>query len=411
MNSPKISVIITAYNIENYIEECINSVILQGIGDIEIICVDDASTDNTYSVLKKISEKENRIQIIRNKENVGQATARNMGCHAAHGEYIYILDGDDRLKKNALNRLYDCAKKNRLDVLTFSGDVFFDNDQMLLKYYNQSKIYIRKGHYSGVYSGPELFVKMIEQKDKHGNICFQFIKRDFFVKNNLYFIDRLRYGEDSPFAIYMSAQRAMCISDILYSRRFRENSIITSQKQMCHLESLMIQYVNDLFLWHSKKLTNEINEKIDYFFALQLKSIKNIMNDIDLQKSLVMLKQYPVAYYIYRYLVNDTPLYCDLLTNENIDEIKKHNSIIIFGAGKIATYVIDFLQNHGITNYKIAVSDKKLEVKSGIYNITELLQDKESAIVLVAVGNKYKDEIWKTLINLGFKNIMDVSKY
>lgn len=124
-----------------------------------------------------------------------------------------------------------------------------------------------------------------------------------------------------------------------------------------------------------------------------------------------MLKQYPVAYYIYRYLVNDTPLYCDLLTNENIDEIKKHNSIIIFGAGKIATYVIDFLQNHGITNYKIAVSDKKLEVKSGIYNITELLQDKESAIVLVAVGNKYKDEIWKTLINLGFKNIMDVSKY
>ena len=90
----KLSVIIPVYNVENYLRECLDSITNQTVKDIEIICIDDGSTDNSPNILKEYQKKDSRIKII-TKKNGGQASARNLGIKEAQGEYIAFIDASD----------------------------------------------------------------------------------------------------------------------------------------------------------------------------------------------------------------------------------------------------------------------------------------------------------------------------
>ena len=183
MNEVRVSVIITVYNIERYIGECLDSILNQDIDEIEVICVDDASTDNSYMVLKEYEKKDRRIHIILNETNMGQASSRNVGCRLAKGEYLYVMDGDDWLKPGALRKLYACAKEDNLDILTFSAESFADSQSTESLGAKMRDFYIRKHAYKNVMIGPDLFAELNNNGDVHGNICLQFINREFFVQN------------------------------------------------------------------------------------------------------------------------------------------------------------------------------------------------------------------------------------
>lgn len=94
MKKPLISIIIPVYNTEKYIEECINSLLNQSLKEIEIICINDGSTDNSLNLLKDFEQKDPRIIVI-SKENSGPANARNIGLNSASADYIYFMDSDD----------------------------------------------------------------------------------------------------------------------------------------------------------------------------------------------------------------------------------------------------------------------------------------------------------------------------
>lgn len=121
-----ISVIIPVYNVEKYLEQCLDSVINQNLQDIEIICVDDGSTDNSPSILEKFSSKDNRIKIF-SKENGGQASARNLGIKKAKGKYIAFVDSDDFIKEDMFVKLYDVAENNNLDIAMCKIALYDDN--------------------------------------------------------------------------------------------------------------------------------------------------------------------------------------------------------------------------------------------------------------------------------------------
>ena len=109
---PKVSVIIPVYNTEKYLEKCLDSVCNQTLSDIEIICVDDCSTDNSLNILKEYAQKDNRIKLIEFKENKGAAAARNEGIKAATGEYIGFIDSDDYPETDSYyEQLYTKAKQ------------------------------------------------------------------------------------------------------------------------------------------------------------------------------------------------------------------------------------------------------------------------------------------------------------
>lgn len=114
----KVSVIIPVYNTEKYLKECLDSIVNQSLEDIEIICIDDGSTDNSLEILREYAENDSRFKIF-SQENNGQGSARNYGLDVAKGEYIYFMDSDDFIELNTLSDCYDEASKNNLDFLMF----------------------------------------------------------------------------------------------------------------------------------------------------------------------------------------------------------------------------------------------------------------------------------------------------
>ena len=100
MNNPKITIIIPIYNAEQYLNECLYSVINQSYKNLEILCIDDGSTDNSFKLLKEMQKEDERIIVI-TQTNQGQGTVRNNGINTATGDYVMFLDSDDYLERNA----------------------------------------------------------------------------------------------------------------------------------------------------------------------------------------------------------------------------------------------------------------------------------------------------------------------
>lgn len=124
----KVSVIIPVYNSEEYIEECLNSILRQTLNDIEIICINDGSTDKSVDILQRFCNIDSRINII-DQENQGAGASRNHGMEVAKGEYLSFLDADDYYEPDMLERAYENASKNNADICIFNGDYFSSEDK------------------------------------------------------------------------------------------------------------------------------------------------------------------------------------------------------------------------------------------------------------------------------------------
>ena len=109
----KISVIIPIYNVEKYVEECLESVLSSKLDDIEIICVDDASNDGSLYKIEQLSAKDSRIKIIRHEKNMGLSEARNTGLKYATGKYVLFVDSDDFISSDALSILFREAENKK----------------------------------------------------------------------------------------------------------------------------------------------------------------------------------------------------------------------------------------------------------------------------------------------------------
>lgn len=117
----KVSVIIPVYNVEPYLKQCMDSVVGQTLKDIEIICVDDGSTDGSLDILREYAAEDNRIQIIEQK-NAGAGAARNNGMRHATGKYLSFLDSDDFFEPRMLEKAYDLAEKDQADFVAYKSD-------------------------------------------------------------------------------------------------------------------------------------------------------------------------------------------------------------------------------------------------------------------------------------------------
>ena len=130
---PKISVIIPAYNAEAYLAETLDSVLNQNLRDIEIVCIDDGSTDGTLELACEYASRDHRISVLK-QTNQGQSTARNVGISSAKGEYLIFLDSDDLFAINGAETLYRTATGDQLDVVYYDGKSFYENEKLKKKY-------------------------------------------------------------------------------------------------------------------------------------------------------------------------------------------------------------------------------------------------------------------------------------
>lgn len=129
---PTISIITPAYNCEKYLEEAVNSVLVQTMQDWELLIIDDCSGDNTYSCMQKLAKKDSRIRIFQNTQNSGAAATRNYGIHQAKGQWIAFLDSDDLWRKEKLEKQMAVLKKHQEAAFLFTGSAFIEDDGMTI---------------------------------------------------------------------------------------------------------------------------------------------------------------------------------------------------------------------------------------------------------------------------------------
>jgi len=228
MFKPEISVIVPVYNVEKYVGECLESLLNQTFSNIEIICVNDGSTDNSSAVLKHYAEKDSRIIII-DQKNGGLSAARNAGLAYAAGKYILFLDSDDFITDNTLEKLYGTSEKENLDILYFGVQNYFENTNSKNENIYEDAYYNRKQFYPGAVKGTELFERFLAENMFVCCVPFQFIRTEFLKNTGIKFKEGMLH-EDELFSpqLIVEAERAMVIEDKFYMRRIRTDSITTS---------------------------------------------------------------------------------------------------------------------------------------------------------------------------------------
>jgi len=174
-NKPFISIIIPAYNVEAHISRCIMSTIKQTLKEIEIIIVNDGSTDNTKTIIEELAKQDNRITVI-NKQNNGVSSARNMGLNIAKGDYIQYLDGDDWIEPNTCEEMYTLAKEKNLDIVVsnFYRDDNYGNIDVWYDLQENKTFYTNEEYLTLLFKGEsfnalwnKLFSKKIHQHIRH----------------------------------------------------------------------------------------------------------------------------------------------------------------------------------------------------------------------------------------------------
>lgn len=250
-----VSVIIPVFNVEQYLRECLDSVVNQTLKDIEIICVNDGSMDNSLEILEEYARNDSRIRII-NQINRGLSAARNVAVETANGEYILFLDSDDYIEKNTCELLYQKATMNNLDLLFFEAAAFYESEELHEKHRIKDTYYTRSKKYDAVYKGSELFTELIVNSDYIESACMQLIRKDY-LNHPCWFYEGIKH-EDVVFTCgaLLGAERVSCIQDKLYRRRVRENSITTKKIDIKELYSFFICFKEVLFELAKNKLSS-----------------------------------------------------------------------------------------------------------------------------------------------------------
>lgn len=271
MNDIKISVIVPVYNVEEFLEESIESVISQkNFSEIELILIDDGSTDNSGKIIDKYKRKYENIYGFFQK-NSGQSAARNKGIEYAKGEYLYFLDSDDLIPNYSLEYLSDLAKKEDLELILFEGESFFDESA------NSKKIegfdYTRNKEYKEIQDGKKMFAAMMDNKDFFASPCLQFLRRDILLKHNISFLEgHIHEDELFSYQLLLSSSRVKCIKKNLFFRRLRSNSTITSnnyEKRIVSLKSIIEETIkfNEKIDTDSPTLNEALNKRINHLLG------------------------------------------------------------------------------------------------------------------------------------------------
>lgn len=240
----KLSVVIPVYNAEPYLRQCLDLVLAQDIREIEVLCVDDGSTDGCAVILAEYAAKDARIRVL-TQGNSGQGAARNRGLELATGDYVYFMDADDELAaSDALSRLVAAMDRDRLDVLLFDAETRFDADVACAEGAPLADAYIRRHDYVRVRTGQELFVEMLRQRELAVMPCLMIIRRAFIDAHRLRFPDERIFYEDNIFMtrVMLAAERASHRPWRLYLRKVHAGSTVTSTPTMRHLRGYLACY-------------------------------------------------------------------------------------------------------------------------------------------------------------------------
>lgn len=272
VEKPFFSIIIPIYNNEKYLRSCLDSMLFQTFENIEVICVNDGSTDHSLSVIEEYAQIDSRIVII-NKVNGGPAETRNMGIAVATGKYILFLDSDDYYAENACERVYaEIQNRNNPDAVIFGTNLFPVEPKA------------SEWHYSVLHT-PDIYYEAVDDmslltvpylKIYSWRCCF---KNDFIIANKLKFNADFKYGEDALFMFeaVVKFKGVAVISDLLYNyRHFSPGSLMNEiQKDYVVFAKEQLRILRQLLLVSSANGINASAKLFEYCCDFIFDSINN----------------------------------------------------------------------------------------------------------------------------------------
>ncbi len=426
MEKVAVSVVIPVYNVEKYLRECMDSVLAQTLTNIEIICVDDGSTDNSLQILNEYKNADKRVKVI-HKENSGYGNTMNVGNSVATGEYLAILESDDYIDANMYEDLYRCAKEHDLDFVKSTyynfcdkgGERYFE----LVSWVNDKSMYDQvlqrkeikelfrgsNAHWSGIYKKDFLDRCRIKYNETPGasyqDLGFHFQTMVFaergYVKSQPYY----RYRQDNPNSSVVNREKVFCIMD-------EHKFIYDILKQ----DELLFGEYNDVFqvikyggyMFTFNRIADEYKKgfvqrvKEDYEQSISCGE----MNWSRLSKTEIRNIEYVISRgeaLVDEYLLKGEKIY---------EEIKAFKEIVIYGAGVKGQEIINILKRYLDTFEGIyfAVSElknsKKMHCGYLVKSIYEFVTNKEDIAVIIGVSELYETEVLKVVQQLEFKNIV-----
>lgn len=241
-DSVLLSIVIPAYNVEEYISECLESVIGQDIDNYEIICVEDHSEDGTAEIITQYMQEYPFIRMYQ-KDQRGLGGCRNLGVSKARGKYIQFLDSDDVLMPDTLGMLTRHMEDGQLDAVFYSFENFLHQGSTI----DDEKLRLNQRYHKGDYdsdatlSGIELLNEFYSNDDYVIAAWNCMIRKSYLIDNDLTF-NPVIYYEDWPFYMEMllKAEKVRCLNDVCIRRRIRDNAITQNTGSVFHIYSKIV---------------------------------------------------------------------------------------------------------------------------------------------------------------------------
>lgn len=403
----KVTVIVTVYNVETYLAECLKSIINQTYGELEILCINDCSTDGSLAVLKEYEQKDSRIVIIENEKNSGVAYTRNVGLMKATGEYVLYVDSDDTIASDLV--------ESCMQVVSGCDMVCFDYTQVTMGAGVIARQYAYKMK-DGLYTGESFFIESVCTDSTIFSPWSKLINRNFITTNHIRFYDGILY-EDMLFSFqcYIKASRIYSLNRKLYVYRIRQTSIMTSDVGGKSIESYMISICELMKLYLQGSFTQEMNQAIEGYIRKVSREYISVYRKWESRTyEPVLLKDKPEYLKLYRtfselFLRSGKLLH---ISAEQAEKIRQYPYVILYGAGDIARSTIEILDQYDISIHGIAVSDASRNKKSLLGNSIKELQAykciKDQCVILIGTTPRYYKEIQEQLQKHGFLKWIEV---
>lgn len=419
----KISVIVPVYNVEDYLGQCINSIRNQTLADLEIICIDDGSTDNSGQMLDTYAQEDRRIKVV-HKENTGYGHTMNVGLDIAGGEYIGIVESDDFIEADMYEKLYGTAREYDLDFIKSNHWKYSETGRtldtglslcqcntVLSKYENMEKIFAARSIWAGIY------------------------KRTFLRKNQIRFLETpgASYQDNSfAFKVSVSAEKGY-FSDAAYVNYRVDNdnsSVKSKEKVFCVCDEMAecwrylqesdldVEYIypyylvnkKSIYMWNMRRLMPEARKVFARKVQEELRA--------DLEHPYMDLKslppedggdipfffRYPEGYY--RYINQEFTV----ITPENqktmLGQLNQESVFYIYGAGKIGSRLKKYMIDKGIhSNIEYVVTKREEKDVQDIQEVTSENLDTANIIIISVANGAARMEMLIRAMDTGFEKV------
>ncbi|MBS5037704.1 MAG: glycosyltransferase family 2 protein [Fusobacterium sp.] len=316
MKEIKISVIVPVYNTSKFLEKCLNSIIEQNFKDIEIIIINDCSTDNSLEIINELIKTDSRIILINKEKNEGLSAARNSGIKIAKGEYVLHIDSDDWIEQNYFKNMYEYAKKNQADIVISDYYLDFNNGKIIYTYDQNKDIELKKENY----------IENIFLSKSYPCVWNKLIKTELYKKNKIKHPEGIALGEDLA-----------VIPQLMYY-----------SKKIIKLNKAYYHYIQNIF-----SITKKYNENKIYEIYEVLKINEKFFQNKKMKLSLNLLKTYHLSIWLFKvkYNFNNKKYikvleeYLNLLKKSEIKNIQENklrikNYILKYFNGKIYFFIL-----------------------------------------------------------------------